>query len=162
MRRVMLLHTLRMHASHRPHRTPLNPAVAIGWDENAGLRTECGVRSQVIDVLRGTRDEGKPATKTVSTAVSQQSRILSQPTKTIAVYLGDRNSWYCVLDGAARSNAGSAFIRPQKRCSKLSAPFRAAGSLWRPERIPLGSAVRQAFLSPSVPAITNSKAEGLK
>jgi len=25
-----------------------------GWDENAGLRTGCGVRSQVIDVLEGT------------------------------------------------------------------------------------------------------------
>jgi len=28
------------------------------WDEKAGLRTGCGVRSQVIDVLRGTRDKG--------------------------------------------------------------------------------------------------------
>jgi len=26
----------------------------IRWDEKAGLRTGCGVRSQVIDVLKGT------------------------------------------------------------------------------------------------------------
>ena len=28
------------------------------WDEKAGLWTGCGVRSQVIDVLIGTRDKG--------------------------------------------------------------------------------------------------------
>ena len=33
-------------------------AVEIRWDEKAGLRTGCGVRSQVIDVLEGTRDKG--------------------------------------------------------------------------------------------------------
>jgi len=27
------------------------PTVVIRWDEKAGLRTGCGVRSQVIDVL---------------------------------------------------------------------------------------------------------------
>src|SRR5579864_1627976 len=28
--------------------------IVIRWEEKAGLRTGCGVRSQVIDVLRGT------------------------------------------------------------------------------------------------------------
>jgi hypothetical protein len=32
--------------------------VETRWDEKAGLRTGCGVRSQVIDVLIGTRDKG--------------------------------------------------------------------------------------------------------
>jgi SAM-dependent methyltransferase len=35
------------------------PSVDVArWDEKAGLRTGCGVRSQVIDVLEGTRDKG--------------------------------------------------------------------------------------------------------
>src|SRR5579864_3006888 len=40
--------------------------------------------------------------KKVSTAVSKQSRIFSQPTQTIGFDLGDRNSWYCVLDEAGQ------------------------------------------------------------
>ena len=40
--------------------------------------------------------------KKVSTAVSHQDRIFSQPTLTIGLDLGDRNSWYCVLDEAGQ------------------------------------------------------------
>src|SRR5678815_626829 len=36
--------------------------------------------------------------KKVGTAVSKQGRKVSQPTLTIGLDLGDRNSWYCVLD----------------------------------------------------------------
>jgi transposase len=36
--------------------------------------------------------------KKVSTAAAQQSRILSQQRLTIGLDLGDRNSWYCVVD----------------------------------------------------------------
>ena len=36
--------------------------------------------------------------KKVSTAVSKQGRNFSQPRLTIGLDLGDRNSWYCVLD----------------------------------------------------------------
>ena len=36
--------------------------------------------------------------KKVSTVVTKQSRNISQPTLTIGLDLGDRNSWYCVLD----------------------------------------------------------------
>ena len=36
--------------------------------------------------------------KKVSTAVSKQSRKVLQPTLTIGLDLGDRNSWYCVLE----------------------------------------------------------------
>jgi transposase len=36
--------------------------------------------------------------KKVSTAVAQLSRIFSQPRLTIGLDLGDRNSWYCVVD----------------------------------------------------------------
>jgi len=40
--------------------------------------------------------------KKMSTAVSKQGRKFSQPTLTIALDLGDRNSWYCVLDVAGQ------------------------------------------------------------
>ena len=36
--------------------------------------------------------------KKVSTVVAKRSRNISQPTLTIGLDLGDRNSWYCVLD----------------------------------------------------------------
>jgi transposase len=37
-----------------------------------------------------------------STAVTKQGRKVSQPTLTIGLDLGDRNSWYCVLDDAGQ------------------------------------------------------------
>jgi transposase len=40
--------------------------------------------------------------KKVSTVVRQQGRNISQPTFTIGLDLGDRNSWYCVLDEAGQ------------------------------------------------------------
>lgn len=38
--------------------------------------------------------------KNVSTAAGKQSRNISRPKLTIGLDLGDRNSWYCVLDEA--------------------------------------------------------------
>src|SRR3954464_11646685 len=67
------------------------------WDEKAGLRTGCGVRSQVIDVLEA-QIKRRPAMKKVSTAAAQPSRIFSQQKLTIGLDLGDRNSWFCVVD----------------------------------------------------------------
>src|SRR6202035_973753 len=67
------------------------------WDEKAGLRTGCGVRSQVIDVLKA-QIKRRPAMKKVSTRTAKQSRNISQQKLTIGLDLGDRNSWYCVLD----------------------------------------------------------------
>src|SRR5262244_4069665 len=40
--------------------------------------------------------------KKVSTAAAKQSRNISQPTLTIGLDLGDRNSWYCVVDEAGQ------------------------------------------------------------
>src|ERR1700745_782997 len=71
------------------------------WDERAGLRTGCGVRSQVIDVLKA-QIKRRPAMKKVSTAATKQRRNISQQTLTIGLDLGDRNSWYCVLDEAGQ------------------------------------------------------------
>ena len=36
--------------------------------------------------------------KKVSTVVARQRKTFSQPTLTIGLDRGDRNSWYCVLD----------------------------------------------------------------
>src|SRR5579872_1038798 len=71
------------------------------WDEKAGLRTGCGVRSQVIDVLEA-QIKRRPAMKKVSTAGTKQRRNISQQQLTIELDLGDRNSWYCVLDEAGQ------------------------------------------------------------
>src|SRR5215471_16116793 len=40
--------------------------------------------------------------KKVSTAAKKQGRNISRPTLTIGLDLGDRNSWYCVLDEAGQ------------------------------------------------------------
>jgi hypothetical protein len=67
--------------------------------EKAGLRTGCGVRSQVIDVLEA-QIKRRPAMKKVSTVAAKQSGNFSQPKLTMGLDLGDRWSWYCVLDEA--------------------------------------------------------------
>jgi hypothetical protein len=72
----------------------------IRWDEKAGLRRDA-VRSQVIDVLEA-QIKRRPAMKKVSTAVAKQSRNISQQKLTIGLDLGDRNSWYCVVDEAGQ------------------------------------------------------------
>src|SRR3974390_3364187 len=59
------------------------------------------VRSQVIDVLKA-QIKRRPAMKKVSTVVTQQSRNISRPKLTIGLDLGDRNSWYCVMDEAGQ------------------------------------------------------------
>ena len=47
------------------------------WNEKAGLRTGCGVRSQVIDVLKA-QIKKRPAIKKVSTRAAAQSSDISQ------------------------------------------------------------------------------------
>src|SRR6202043_884550 len=59
------------------------------------------VRSQVIDVLKA-QIKRRPAMKKVSTAAAKQSKNFSQPKLTIGLDLGDRNSWYCVVDEAGQ------------------------------------------------------------
>src|ERR1051325_9336367 len=47
-------------------------------------------------------DKRRPAMKKVSTVATKQGRNISQQRLTIGLDLGDRNSWYCVLDEAGR------------------------------------------------------------
>jgi transposase len=70
------------------------------WDEKAGLRRDA-VRSQVIDVLEA-QEIRRPAMKKVSTVAVKESRNISQPKLTIGLDLGDRNSWYCMVDEAGQ------------------------------------------------------------
>src|SRR5579864_2404944 len=55
------------------------------------------VRSQVIDVLEA-QIKRRPAMKKVSTAAAKATKNFSQPKLTIGLDLGDRSSWYCLLD----------------------------------------------------------------
>src|SRR5450432_2771763 len=66
------------------------------WDEKAGLRRNA-VGSQVIDALEA-QEIRRPAMKKVSTAAAKQIRNFSEQKLTIGLDLGDRSSWYCVLD----------------------------------------------------------------
>src|SRR5580765_3773780 len=59
------------------------------------------VRSQVIDVLEA-QIKRRPAMKKVSTVGTQQAMNISRQKLTIGLDLGDRNSWYCVLDEAGQ------------------------------------------------------------
>ena len=78
--------------------------------------------------------------KKVSTVAAKQSRNISQQKLTIGLDLGDRNSWYCVLEvNPARYGWSSECGRMQKGCAKSSGPCRAVGSHWKSGRIPLGS-----------------------
>src|SRR6478736_9465356 len=56
---------------------------------------------QVIDVLEA-KIKRRPAMKKVSTRAAAQSRNISQQRLTIGLDLGDRNSWYCVVDEAGQ------------------------------------------------------------
>jgi hypothetical protein len=71
------------------------------WDEKAGLRRHA-VRSQVIDVLKA-QIKRRPAIKKISTLAAKPSKKISQPKLTVGLDLGDRNSWYCVLDESGQT-----------------------------------------------------------
>src|ERR1700686_1671537 len=59
------------------------------------------IRSQVIDVLEA-QIKRRPAMKKISTAAAKQSKNFSQQKLTIGLDLGDRNSWYWVVDEAGQ------------------------------------------------------------
>ena len=77
--------------------------------------------------------------KKVSTAAAKQSRNISQPKLTIGLDLGDRTSWYCVLDEAGQSTAGAAGEHDCESSARgVRQQCRAAASRWRPGRIRRG------------------------
>jgi hypothetical protein len=71
--------------------------------------------------------------KKVSTTLAKQSRKNSQQKLIVGLDLGDRNSWYCMLDEES--------ARLRKGCRRSSARCRAVASHWKPEPTRLGSVV---------------------
>ena len=63
--------------------------------------------------------------KRVSTAVSKHGRNISQSTLTIGLDLGDRNSWYCVLDEAGQIQF------EQRVCTNAEALYEVLGAMPR-------------------------------
>ena len=59
--------------------------------------------------------------KKVSIAATKQSRNISQQTLTIGLDLGDRNSWYCVLDEAGRIQVEQRVGTNANRCTTAAA-----------------------------------------
>src|SRR6202163_1190472 len=87
------LHYLSAHIESQPHDFSGD---VNRWDEKAGLRRDA-IRSQVIDALEAQRQR-RPAMKKISTAEGKQARNFEDRQLTIGLDLGDRSSWYCVLD----------------------------------------------------------------
>jgi len=73
--------------------------------------------------------------KKVSTVAGQQSRNISRPRLTIGLDLGDRNSWYCMMDEAGQ-------IRLERRVGTNAS---VAGSLRRHAALPGRAGNRDAF-----------------
>jgi hypothetical protein len=67
------------------------------WDEKAGLRRDA-LSSQVIDALEA-HETRRPAVKKPSTTTMCGMRKLHDGQLTIGLDLGDRSSFYCVLNG---------------------------------------------------------------
>jgi predicted NBD/HSP70 family sugar kinase len=78
--------------------------------------------------------------KKVSTVVAKPSKKISQQKLTVGLDLGDRSSWYCVVD-----EAGSIVLEqklsttPKALRGVFGAMARAVGSRWKSGRIHLGS-----------------------
>ena len=79
--------------------------------------------------------------KKISTVAIERIQIFKEHQLTIGLDLGDRTSHYCILNEAGEVILEStSYRRHRKESRKFSAGFRAVGSRWKPERIPLGSA----------------------
>jgi hypothetical protein len=79
---------------------PPHSIVVNRWDEKAGLRRDA-VRSQVIDVLEA-QEIKETGMKKLSTTTRQAMETLQTHPLTIGLDLGDRSSYYCVLEEAGR------------------------------------------------------------
>ena len=78
--------------------------------------------------------------KKVSTAVTKQGRNISQPTRTIGLDLGDRNSWYCVLDEAGK-------IQLEQRIGTTAKALRQVFGGMRRSRVALETGTHSPWIS---------------
>src|SRR5271163_1124554 len=68
------------------------------WDEKAGLRRDA-ISSQVIGALEAQKIR-RPAMKKLNTMPIRRASKLQEEQLTVGLDLGDRSSFYCVLNGA--------------------------------------------------------------
>jgi len=69
--------------------------------------------------------------KKVSTVAAKASRKISEQKLTIGLDLGDRSSWYCVLDESGAVLLEQKLSTTPKAIRKCSEPCRAVGSRWK-------------------------------
>ena len=79
--------------------------------------------------------------KKVSTAAAKQMRNFSEPKLTIGLDLGDRSSWYCVLDERGEVRREQKLGTTPKAMKEGFGGCRAAGSLWKPGNVLAGRSV---------------------
>jgi|SRR5580700_2129380 transposase len=78
--------------------------------------------------------------KKVSTVAGQQSRNISQPRLTIGLDLGDRNSWYCMMDEAGQ-------IRPEQRVGTNATALQEVFGAMRHCRVALETGTHSPWIS---------------
>src|ERR1700687_4936749 len=78
---------------------PLNTRAFSRWDEKAGLH---GMRYAPNDRRAFKHKKRRPAMKKISTVQAYGNEILKEQKLTIGVDLGDRWSFYCVLEEAGQ------------------------------------------------------------
>jgi len=76
--------------------------------------------------------------KKISTVGVKQSRIFSQQQLTIGLDLGDRSSWYCVLDEAGTIVLEQKLGTTPKAMKEVFGRCRTAGSRWNGDALALG------------------------
>jgi hypothetical protein len=74
----------------------------------------------------------RPAMKKVSTAARKQSRNISRQKLTIGLDLGDRNSWYCVLDETGQIQQEQRLRTTVKALREVFAAIACAAPAWVP------------------------------
>jgi hypothetical protein len=78
--------------------------------------------------------------KKVSTAAMKQTHNFGEQKLTIGLDLGDRSSWYCMLDGSGAVLLEQKLGTTPKAMQEGSEACRGAGSPWKPGCIHRGSA----------------------
>ena len=78
--------------------------------------------------------------KKVSTRATKQSRKISRPTLTIGLDLGDRHSWYCVLDPAGQ-------IQREQRVRTTAKALREVFGAMQRSRIALETGTHSPWIS---------------
>jgi hypothetical protein len=113
--------------------------VSVGanrWDEKAGLQRDA-LSSQVIDALEA-RETRRAAMKKLTITMIQQTLNKQDRRLTVGLDLGDRSSFYCVLDETGDVLMEQRLSATPKAIKRSSERCLGAVSHWRPERIHRG------------------------